>query len=72
MKRCYCIKCERFYSANELDNCPYCEASTEWQEIDDIEPEEWEPTEEDIEAMYEDYLTRFADDCETRGGEGAQ
>ena len=57
----YCLVCNEEFEADVATYCPCCGAVG-----DDLEPcdeeeayaEDWEPTEEDLEAMYEDYEAR--------------
>lgn len=60
--RCYCNKCNTFYSDDLMtDNlCPVCEDDNTEVMDDDIEQEAWEPMAEDLEEMYEDYMAQLA------------
>lgn len=59
----YCLNCNEFHEAEIATYCPHCGAvGDDLVECDDlydgIEDEEWEPTDDDLEAMYEDYEAR--------------
>ncbi len=63
MNRCYCYACDNFFTADDLDMCPICNAVGDDLEMCDDEIDEdgfdtYEPTEEDIEAMYQESLAR--------------
>lgn len=59
----YCLNCNDYFEADTLTACPHCGAVGD--DIEDctdlcetMDADEWEPTEEDLEAMYEDYEMR--------------
>lgn len=59
----YCLNCNEFFEADVLTTCPHCKAvGDDIEECDDlcdsIESDEWMPTYEELEAMYEDYEAR--------------
>lgn len=55
--RIYCMNCNNFYTADDLDNCPYCEASIDSLEacddLDDYVAEEEDDFDFDA---YDDYM----------------
>lgn len=58
--RFYCLNCNEFFEAETLTDCPFCHSvGDDIEECGDlcetIESDEWEPTEEELEAMYEAY-----------------
>lgn len=65
MEMMYCLCCNNEFEVNGLVRCPHCGAVGDdlmpyEEEIDEGAFDEYEPTEEDLEAMYEDYLMRQA------------
>lgn len=59
----YCLNCNEFFEADILTACPHCGAvGDDIEECDDlcdtIEDDRWIPTDDDLEAMYEDYEAR--------------
>lgn len=62
----YCLCCNNIYEAEIATTCPNCNATGDDLEFidDELFDEEWELTEEDIDAMYEDYLYRIGIDNE--------
>ena len=65
MEMMYCLNCNNEFEVDGLCRCPRCGAVGDdlepyEEEIDEGAFDEYEPTEEDLEAMYEDYLMRQA------------
>lgn len=53
--RIYCMNCNNFYTADDLDNCPHCEASMDSLEVCDDLDDYIDEEEFDFDA-YEEYM----------------
>lgn len=53
-----CLVCGMEFTLEGWNICPQCGAVGDDLEPIEDEVEEWEPTEEELEAMYEDYEMR--------------